>query len=1051
MAFDNLVHNSAPHSRSVRVPRRLALLLIVVSAGFLVWPSLAPAAIATFTNGAGNNDYATTSNWDTGAIPGNGNNDEPRIGSAMDGMAVFSTAGNYTTNSRFLIGHTNGRTGQLTMSGAAGTLTFGGNDYGGANYVGVDGGTGTLNINAGTMRLNVGGVGHLHVGANGSVSTGTVNVGGGALEVANRITLGSGYALGAGNGSGTLTINSGTVDVGTGAAGSDLGFVYLTGSGGSGSATVNLNGGTLSLTRFAIGNATGAKTINFNGGVVKARASRTDFLNAGATTNVQNGGAILDTNGFDITVASSLLGAGSGGLTKQGNGKLALTVGNTYTGATIVNGGTLEVAGSGNFGASSQVTINGGAVKFSRHDTFGNHAADPSINFTVNAGGSITNGNNFTTLGTVTLSGGSIIATGGANGSYQAFSLRRKLTVNGAMTSTIATSGANSGIHLSQPTSNIFEVADGAADVDLLVSGTLINSAGGIGGNSLTKTGAGTMVLSGTNTYTGGTTIAEGTLRLGPDRPTAWYDAADLSTLYQDSAGTTPVTAAGQPIGLWKDKSGATADASQAGAGNRPTYTQSGIGGNPVLTFDGNTQWIVSAFNPNYTVVPNMSMFLVYQKVSDTGSDGLYGHDNGGWDRLQLLNFPANAPEANGISDGGGTTPTPGVITTNPILYTAVMRNGVANGSNVYINGALDATFTENHGNTGQTSLTFGAISTGGAYPSNVKIGEILLYPTNVSPATRAAVEAYLLSRWGFSAAPVSSDFLADTGPVTVAGGTFDLGFFSETVGAVTLQSGSILGPGTLTGSSYDLQSGSVSANLAGSGALNKTTGGTVTLSAATSFTGPTTISAGTLALSGSGSLAGSPSIFVDAGAELDLTGVSGAPYALAGGQTLTGNGQVTGDLNVAAASILSAGTSPGHLTIDGNYFQSPGGTLLAELAGAAQGSQYDWLEVTGNATLGGTVEVNLVGGYLPGLGQSFDILTAAGGIVNTDLNDVTILLDGAPLPDRWTAEIFPTSTLSEALRLTAPVPEPSSLALGLLAVVGLLLGGIRRKKGVEA
>ena len=35
----------------------------------------------------------------------------------------------------------------------------------------------------------------------------------------------------------------------------------------------------------------------------------------------------------------------------------------------------------------------------------------------------------------------------------------------------------------------------------------------------------------------------------------AWYDPSDLSTLYQDAAGTTPVTAAGQPVGLMLDKS----------------------------------------------------------------------------------------------------------------------------------------------------------------------------------------------------------------------------------------------------------------------------------------------------------------------------------------------------------------------------------------------------------------------------------------------------------------------------------------------------------------
>lgn len=53
----------------------------------------------------------------------------------------------------------------------------------------------------------------------------------------------------------------------------------------------------------------------------------------------------------------------------------------------------------------------------------------------------------------------------------------------------------------------------------------------------------------------------------------AWYDPSDLTTLFQDSAGTTPVTAVEQPVGLMKDKSGRNNHAFQATAGNRPTLS----------------------------------------------------------------------------------------------------------------------------------------------------------------------------------------------------------------------------------------------------------------------------------------------------------------------------------------------------------------------------------------------------------------------------------------------------------------------------------------------
>ena len=52
----------------------------------------------------------------------------------------------------------------------------------------------------------------------------------------------------------------------------------------------------------------------------------------------------------------------------------------------------------------------------------------------------------------------------------------------------------------------------------------------------------------------------------------AWFDPSDISTLFQDTAGTTPVTAAGQTVALMRDKSGGGYHATQATAAQRPTY-----------------------------------------------------------------------------------------------------------------------------------------------------------------------------------------------------------------------------------------------------------------------------------------------------------------------------------------------------------------------------------------------------------------------------------------------------------------------------------------------
>lgn len=66
--------------------------------------------------------------------------------------------------------------------------------------------------------------------------------------------------------------------------------------------------------------------------------------------------------------------------------------------------------------------------------------------------------------------------------------------------------------------------------------------------------------------------------RIAAQRPLLWYDPSDWSTLFQDSAGTTPVTAVGDPVGLILDKSGNGYHASQATAINRPTLSQDANG-----------------------------------------------------------------------------------------------------------------------------------------------------------------------------------------------------------------------------------------------------------------------------------------------------------------------------------------------------------------------------------------------------------------------------------------------------------------------------------------
>lgn len=77
----------------------------------------------------------------------------------------------------------------------------------------------------------------------------------------------------------------------------------------------------------------------------------------------------------------------------------------------------------------------------------------------------------------------------------------------------------------------------------------------------------------------------------------AWFDANDRTTLFQDYNGTVPVTAVGQPVGKWLDKSGNGNHASQPVSASRPTY-QIDNEGNYNVTFDGvNDQLITPSIN----------------------------------------------------------------------------------------------------------------------------------------------------------------------------------------------------------------------------------------------------------------------------------------------------------------------------------------------------------------------------------------------------------------------------------------------------------------------
>ena len=208
--------------------------------------------------------------------------------------------------------------------------------------IGRNGGTGVLNISGGAAITHDGG-GNFDIAGGGP---GTVNQNGGAA------TNASGQTWIGENSTAIWNLNSGVANLGT---------IHIAET-GSGTGTLNVNGGLLIAAEITTGNSVGFSTLNLNGGTVQASANNVNFLHDVTLAFVQLGGAIFDSQGFNITVAESLLDDGSGGgLTKNGVGALTLTGANTYTGATVVNAGTLATT-TASTGGGGYTVANGAAL-----------------------------------------------------------------------------------------------------------------------------------------------------------------------------------------------------------------------------------------------------------------------------------------------------------------------------------------------------------------------------------------------------------------------------------------------------------------------------------------------------------------------------------------------------------------------------------------------------------------------------------------------------------------------------------------------------------------
>jgi hypothetical protein len=150
----------------------------------------------------------------------------------------------------------------------------------------------------------------------------------------------------------------------------------------------------------------------------------------------------------------------------------------------------------------------------------------------------------------------------------------------------------------------------------------------------------------------------------------------------------------------------------------------------------------------------------------------------------------------------------------------------------------------------------------------------------------------------------------------------------------------------------------------------------------------------------------------------------SGSTIYINGG-ALTGSGTINGP--VFNAALLSPGSSPGTLTINGYYTQTASGELQMELAGLTPG-EFDRLVVNGQATLAGTLKVTLLNGLTPALGDAFPILSfGSRSSTFAEYHSTAIRLNVANLIGGVQTNTFGLAAALGPLELHFPVGPPQA------------------------
>ena len=641
----------------------------------------------------------------SGAVPFEGGDGGSGYGGAVfvrDGGSISVIDGDYSGNS--------------TVAGAGG---------GGGATSGAAAGEDLFLMGGGTLSYEVSD-GNSTTIASGVASDGALGLtknGNGTLVLGGTNTFDNGIAVNAGTLVGTAQSLGGDISV-------DDTLRFEQQSAGtysdviSGTGTVEKTGsGTLTLT--GDNTYTGVTTIS-NGTLQVGNGGTSGTLGTGNVTN----NAALAFNRSDAQTFNQTI-SGTGSLTQAGSNTLTLTSDNTYSGTTTISNGTLQVGNGGTSGTlgSGDVT-NNAALAFNRSDA-------QTISQAISGTGSLTQAgsNTLTLTGDNTYTGVTTIS----NGTLQ--------VGNGG------TSGSLGSGSVTNNTALIFDRSD-AHTVGNIIDGT----------GTVEKAGSGTLTLTGDNTYTGVTTINNGTLQVGnggtsgslgsgnvTNNTALIFDRSDAHTVGNIIDGTGTVEKAGSgTLTLTGDNTYSGTTTISAGTVSIGTNSALGTGD---LSLDGGTLHTTA----------NMTKT---RAVSTTADGGTINVDTG--TSLELT----GPVTVNGdlSKSGEGTLDLQGDLSLNAVLRVA--QGGLHLSGNAY---AIPEVFIDSGAklSTDAQAVTLGIL--GGEGEINVGAGGVALEPGTDLVFGGSFAGSGELRKSGNERLRLTGDSSTYDGTIALNGGTLEL------------------------------------------------------------------------------------------------------------------------------------------------------------------------------------------------------------------------------------------------------------------------------------